>query len=149
MSLDILKFVAIIAISFYVVYIVILYMNIGPSKNIEGLENGPESENSDSDRIVIIGEATQAKSRGENIKEITDTILVELKIPTYRKDYEQILINAEDYVNAKMLKLLVNTNFKPNSVETDVDGIVKLQTFKSALNDIMKYVDETNSTGLF
>jgi len=64
-------------------------------------------------------------------------------VSKYRKDYENVIINAEDCVNASMLSALMTSPLGPDgnvTVQT-LTAIKNMNDSKVALNEIMKYVD--------
>ena len=66
-------------------------------------------------------------------------------VPKYRKDYENIIINMDDYVNMLMLKQVLNLNLNNADDKSNIEAITKIATLKSAkdaLNDVMKFVDK-------
>lgn len=102
----------------------------------EGLENNSASTSATG---IAAGAASFADSIKSATTKINDTVL----ISKYRKDYENIVINAEECVNASMLSALIMSPL-------GVDGNVTVQTLtaiknmndsKVALNEIMKYID--------
>jgi hypothetical protein len=108
----------------------------------EGMENGSATA-STSKSTGATGIAAGAASFAEAIKsattKITDTVLVS----KYRKDYENIVINAEECVNASMLSALIMSPLGADgnvTVQT-LTAIKNMNDSKVALNEIMKYVD--------
>jgi hypothetical protein len=87
----------------------------------------------------IAGNAATYSStiKSETVK-LHDTFL----ISKYRKDYENIILNLDDYINMMMLKTAL-------TVDQDNPGpsIIKLSDMnnaKTALNNVMKFVDSSS-----
>ena len=73
-----------------------------------------------------------------------DTLLVS----KYRADYENILLNLDDYLNLLMLKTTLNMNLnapieegKPNPNMPLLSALKTLSDAKVSLNSVMKYID--------
>ena len=116
----------------------IKYLNMA-TDTIEGLEN---REDSSSNTGMGIG----AKDTASKVKSLSIGLTDKLLVPKYKKDYETLIINAEEYINALMLtKVLAAGN-------EDISALIQvgqLKQAKDALNDVMKYVDTyTTVTGL-
>jgi len=84
------------------------------------------------------GSAGTASNFNDEIKAKLTIIQDELLIPKYRTDYEDILINMEEYINLIVLKKIVNLN-PENSA--DVSSINELNLLKSTLNSSIKFID--------
>ncbi len=116
----------------------IKYLNMA-TDTVEGLEN---REDSSSNTGLGIG----AKDTASKVKSLSIGLTDKLLVPKYKKDYETLIINAEEYINALMLtKVLAAGN-------EDISALIQvgqLKQAKDALNDVMKYVDTyTTVTGL-
>jgi hypothetical protein len=113
----------------------IKYLNM-VTDTVEGLENREENT----------GMGIGAKDTASKVKSLTIGLTDKLLVPKYKKDYETLIINAEEYINALMLtKVLTAGN-------EDISALIQvgqLKQAKDALNDVMKYVDAHSSiTGL-
>lgn len=125
-------------------------------KTLEGLTNSdPESSSTSSTTAksapVTTGAAGSAASYAESIKASTVKIQDELLISKYRKDYENVIINMEDNMSAVMLKIALSAKdvSNPSEVAMIATKIAALSTAKTALNDVMKYVDSQPSDSSF
>jgi hypothetical protein len=83
-----------------------------------------------------------ANAIGEQTIRMQDTFLIK----KYRKNYENLIINSEEYVNYLMLEnlLKLKTDDSEESKNTNIalfDNINKLNACKTSLNGIMKFVD--------
>jgi hypothetical protein len=101
----------------------------------EGLENNTPSVSSSN------GIAGSAQNYAANIKSVTIKNLDELLISKYRSDYENTILNVDDLINTMMLKTVLNidnSNPMPSFAKLN-----ELNTAKTALNNVMKFVDST------
>ncbi len=83
-----------------------------------------------------------ANAIGEQTIKMQDTFLIK----KYRKNYENLVINADEYVSYLMLEnlLKLKTDDSEESKNANIDileNINKLSASKSSLNGIMKFVD--------
>jgi hypothetical protein len=130
-------------LAFLLMLAYLAHLSIKMYSNVhEGMENGSTTE-STSKSTGVTGIAAGAASFADAIKsattKITDTVLVS----KYRKDYENIVINAEECVNASMLSALIMSPLGADgnvTVQT-LTAIKNMNDSKVALNEIMKYVD--------
>ena len=83
-----------------------------------------------------------ANTIGEQTIKMQDTFLIK----KYRKNYENLIINSEEYVNYLMLENLLK--LKPDDSEESknanivlLENINKLNASKTSLNGMMKFVD--------
>lgn len=80
----------------------------------------------------------------EKLKENHQNLKSDLNIPRHRGDYENILIEMNDYVDGLMLNELLNID--PNNINNSklintVQNITKMNQSKDSLNKMMKYLD--------
>ena len=75
--------------------------------------------------------------KGETIK-LQDTFL----ISKYRKDYENIILNLDDYTDALMLKTVLNID--KNHPFNGLHMVSILNQSKTGLNSVMKFIDAAN-----
>jgi hypothetical protein len=73
--------------------------------------------------------------KSANIK-LQDTLLVS----KYRSDYEQVILNMDDFVNNLMLQTVLNIN--PSNPQNAVQQLAQLNLAKGALNNVMTFVDK-------
>jgi hypothetical protein len=89
---------------------------------------------------------------GTNSSKLTDQIKVEhnnmkdkLNIKQYRNNYENVVIDMNDYLDGLMLNELLSLNHNsldPNNILNAVENINKMSSGKQNLNKIMKYLDD-------
>jgi len=146
---DFFKIIGFIVFGMFLIYYIVKCLHL-QTYIIEGLENKPDtvatSEN---------GVAGSAKNRLDQIKATTIKLDDELLISKYKKDYEDIIIAADDLIDRLMLKTLLNAKLdpaKPESIVYQLQAVTILKNEKEALNDVMKFLDKQTATpasGLF
>jgi hypothetical protein len=65
----------------------------------------------------------------------------ELLISKYRSDYENAVLNLDDYLNSLMLQTALSVN--QNNPQQAIAKLAQMQQAKTALNSIMKFVDSS------
>ncbi len=140
---DLLTIGIILVVSMYVIYYLVDKFVYTKSQYsiIEGLEN---QASSDSNNI-----AANAKPFADALKAAAVSKVDALLIPKYRTDYENAIINTDDYISALMLEQLfkmdMTSNKKTVNTDKNIDILTKisqLQSAKTALNSIMTFVDK-------
>lgn len=107
----------------------------------EGMTNNIQSTNSQ----TLNGIAGNAESFAAQIKANTIKMQDTLLISKYRKDYENIIINMDDYINNMMLDTVLKFNIKDDNKNIEImDKLNKLNQAKVSLNAVMKFVDRTS-----
>jgi len=130
---------------FFIVICFIIYLIFRNINFQEGLENNSSSTtsttstSSSSNVSITNGIAGSAQSYAADIKSETIRNQDVLLISKYRKDYENVILNADDLINTLMLETTLSMN-KKNPIPS-LDKLVKLNSAKAALNSVMKYVD--------
>ena len=133
---------------FFIVICFIIYLIFRNINFQEGLENSSSSttsttstsnNSSSSNTSITNGIAGSAQSYAADIKSETIRNQDVLLISKYRKDYENVILNADDLINTLMLETTLSMN-KKNPLPS-LDKLVKLNSAKAALNSVMKYVD--------
>jgi len=89
------------------------------------------------DGIAGNASAYAATIKAETIK-MQDVFL----ISKYRKDYEDIILNLDDYINVLMLKAALTID--KNTPEPALSKLSELNQAKVALNNVMKFVDASS-----
>lgn len=86
-----------------------------------------------------------AENYAEEIKRQSDDIIDELKLDKYRKNYEDVIINMEDLIDANILKIFLSNNISDengNITDTKIlNSINLLALSKKTLNDAMTTLD--------
>jgi len=142
MDSDLFKMVGIIIVSFYIIYLVISIFKV-QSDFLEGFtsaiddKKGATTSNSSS-----LGFAGSANSYAEEVKANYIKLQDQLLVPKYRKDYENVIINMDDYLNAKIMEQVLSIKTGSDSEIESFKSLATLYSAKSALNDAMKWVDK-------
>jgi hypothetical protein len=130
---------------FFFVYLIIYRYTTSPI--IEGLtknnNNNDESNNNNDESNNTLfdkGEAGLATTYANKIKSKIQQLQKDLLIEQYKKDYENIIINLDDYVSYLMLKTTLNMDLK-NDITKNMIMLNTLKDTKISLNDIMKFLD--------
>ena len=63
----------------------------------------------------------------------------ELLISKYRSDYENVVLNLDDYLNNMMLQTALTVN--QNNPQISIAKLAQMQQAKVALNSTMKFID--------
>jgi hypothetical protein len=135
MNKDLLKIGAILLVGVFIIYVIINTFNLKTGLR-EGLENATPSGTN--------GEAGSAANYAAGIKAKTVQLQDSLLISKYRADYENVIINMDDYLSISMLKAVLNID--PAADEkthaTSLALINTLSNAKKALNETMAFVDK-------
>lgn len=138
MNKDLLKIGAILLVGVFIIYVIINTFNLKTGLR-EGLENATPPVPSGSN-----GEAGSAANYAAGIKAKTVQLQDSLLISKYRADYENVIINMDDYLSMSMLKAVLNID--PAADEkthaTSLALINTLSNAKKALNETMAFVDK-------
>jgi hypothetical protein len=103
----------------------------------EGLENQSSSD----------GVASNSKTFLENIKQINMKMKDKFNISNseYRKNYEDIILGLDDYINYIMLDQILKIPVNSDDKEKNLERIIKLGSLnetRTALNNVLKFVDK-------
>uniref|UniRef100_A0A6C0D9Y5 Uncharacterized protein n=1 Tax=viral metagenome TaxID=1070528 RepID=A0A6C0D9Y5_9ZZZZ len=102
----------------------------------EGMDTGATTSATTSTSNGIAG---SAQNYAANIKSTTIKNQDTLLITKYRTDYENAILNLDDLINSMMLQTALSVdNANPMS---SLEKLNQLNSAKSALNNVMKYVD--------
>ena len=107
----------------------------------EGLENNTTTISNTAVASTKNGIAGSAKSYAADIKSETIKNQDILLISKYRREYESVILNTDDLINTMMLETTLSID-KKNPMKS-LDKLVTLNSAKSALNSVMKYVDSS------
>jgi hypothetical protein len=131
MNEEMIKIIGILIVSFFIIYVVLKIFH----SNVEGMTNQP---------LPTSGEAGTSSSYASAIKSKVVKLQDELLISKYRKDYESIIINLDDYVGYLMLQQILNlkTNDDVKSNIEILNNLNTLKTSKESLNIAMTFLDK-------
>ena len=136
---EIFKIIGIIVVCFFIIYMTLKMFNL-QTQVIEGLTNPDGTTTSSSSS----GEAGNAVSYAATIKSHVVKLQDELLISKYRKDYEAVIINLDDYIGYLMIKLTLNMNLS-GDMATNIKAIENLNILrhsKESLNSTMTFLDK-------
>jgi len=139
---DFFKIIGIIIVCFFIIYMVMKMFQL-QTKVIEGLTNNDETITQTYDPVSS-REAGNAVSYIADIKSRIIKLQDELLIRKYKKDYETVIINLDDYIGYLMIKQTLNMNLD-NDIETNIKDIEKLNILKNSkdsLNATMSFLDK-------
>jgi hypothetical protein len=133
------KIIGIIIVCFFIIYMAMKMFQL-QTKVIEGLTN--------SDGTITTtpssGEAGTASSYAAAIKAQVVKLQDELLIAKYRKDYEAVIINLDDYIGYLMIKQSLNIKLNADT-KSNIEVINNLNILKSSkdsLNATMAFLDK-------
>ena len=136
---DFFKIIGIIVVCVFIIYMTLKMFNL-QTQVIEGLTNPDGTTTSSSSS----GEAGNAVSYAATIKSHVVKLQDELLISKYRKDYEAVIINLDDYIGYLMIKLTLNMNLS-GDMATNIKAIENLNILrhsKESLNSTMTFLDK-------
>jgi hypothetical protein len=139
MTEDFIKLLGIVVVVGFIVYLATkmlsLHMNV-----VEGLTNPSSSSTSSASNGIAASSTDYASTLKNQVTQLQDTLLVS----KYRKEYETIILELDDYVGALMLSTALSINPSSSDAASNLTTIQQLNALnesKSALNNVMKYVD--------
>lgn len=136
------KIIGIIIVCFFIIYMAMKMFQLQTSV-IEGLTN-PNGNISTSSTPPTSGEAGTASSYAAAIKAQVVKLQDELLVAKYRKDYEGVIINLDDYIGYMMIKQSLNIKLN-GDMKSNIEAINNLNIMKSAkesLNATMTFLDK-------
>lgn len=131
------KIIGIIIVSFFIIYVVVKMFHL-QTTIVEGLTNNASEETKSS------GEAGTASSYASAIKAQVVKLQDELLVSKYRKEYESVIINLDDYIGYLMIKQTLNMNVNGDT-KTNLEAINALNSLKlskDSLNTTMSFLDK-------
>lgn len=88
------------------------------------------------------GTAGSAATYASTIKAETVKLHDTFLISKYRKDYENVILNLDDYIN--MLMLQTATTIDINNPGSSLSKLSEMNNAKAALNNVMKFIDSSS-----
>lgn len=134
---EIFKIIGIIIVCFFIIYMVMKMFQLQHNV-IEGLTNASDTTPTTS------GEAGTSSSYAASIKALVVKLQDELLITKYRKDYESVLINLDDYIGYLMIKQTLNVKLN-DDIKSNIEIMNSLNILKNAkesLNTTMTFLDK-------
>ena len=139
MSEDLIKIVGIVVIIGFLVFLAVksmrLHMNV-----MEGLTNPGSSATTNG---IGASAANYAVTLKNQVTQLHNDILL-LNNKDYVKDYGNIILSMDDYINALMLKTTLNIDPTAEDAAANLENIkslIELNSAKASLNNVLKYVD--------
>lgn len=140
MNDDLLKIGAILIVGIFIIY---LLMNTFHLR--EGLENADTTTTTTTAATNdFYGEAGSAANYAATIKAKTVQLQDTLLISKYRADYENVIINMDDYLSILMLKIIVNIDASADE-KKNAETFALLNTLsgaKKSLDETMAFIDK-------
>jgi len=141
MSEDLIKIVGIVVIIGFLVFLAVksmrLHMNV-----MEGLTNPGSSSTPNG---IGASAANYAVTLKNQVTQLHNDILL-LNNKDYVKDYGNIILSMDDYINALMLKTTLNIDPSAEDAAANLENIKtlnELNSAKASLNNVLKYVDSS------
>lgn len=134
------KIIGIIIVSFFIIYMVVKMFQL-QTNLVEGLTNGSDVN---PNVTPSSGEAGTSASYASSIKAQVVKLQDELLVAKYRKDYESVLINLDDYVGYLMIQQTLNMKLN-GDIKTNIENFNNLNILKNArdsLNATMAFLDK-------
>jgi hypothetical protein len=119
----------------FLVYLV--FRNIKTLKLQEGMTSS--SDSSSTSTSVTNGVAGNASAYAANVKTASIKLQDTLLISKYRSDYENAILNLDDFINNTMLQTALNTDL--TNPQSSITQLSNLNQAKTALNSIIKFID--------
>jgi hypothetical protein len=135
---DVFKIIGIIVVCFFIIYMTLKMFSL-QSQVIEGLTNPDGTSGTSSS-----GEAGNAISYASSIKSRVIKLQDELLISKYKKNYEDVIINLDDYIGYLMIKQTLNMSLS-GDMATNIKAIENLNILrhsKESLNSTMTFLDK-------
>ena len=136
MNGDLFKILIVLAIAFTIIYIGISLLKMNKTVR-EGLTNKDSGSGAN-------GEAGNASNFAATVKAQTVLLQDSLLISKYRTDYENIIINMDDYLSMLMLKQVLNIDVSKD-MQSNISSLAALNTIsnaKKSLNETMVFIDK-------
>lgn len=136
------KIIGIIIVCFFIIYMTIKMFQL-QTNVIEGLTNA-DGTISSSSTTPSSGEAGNAASYAAAIKANMVKLQDELLVSKYRQDYENIIINLDDYIGYMMIKQSLNIKLD-GDMKSNIEIMNNLNILKNAkdsLNTTMAFLDK-------
>jgi hypothetical protein len=143
---EFLKIMGIAALCMIIVYYIAKCVHF-QSSLIEGLEAASEPVAAPAQP----GAASGAKEYAEIFKSLAVKTKDELLVGQYKADYENVIIELDNYCDVQMLKCLLDVKVGTNGPTSNQIGqALQTLTFykngRTALNDVMTFIDKQSTT---
>ena len=125
-------------------YLIFRNLNTNNSSYIEGMTDSTTDASGNPPPppgSITNGVAGNAAGYAAQLKSAVIKSQDELLISKYRTDYENAVLNLDDYLNTIMLQTALSVN--QNNPQQAIAKLAQMQQAKAALNSIMKFVDSS------
>ena len=139
MTEDFIKIIGIVVIIGFLIFLAAKSLKLHMSV-MEGLTNPTDASAKTGVGASANGYASSLKNKVTQMQ--NDVLLMTNK--DYKKDYENIVLYMDDYVNALMLKTVLSINVNADNASDNIENIKtlnELNSAKASLNNVMKYID--------
>ena len=122
-------------------YLVFRNLNMYSSNIIEGMTTDTSSTDPSGNTSQTNGIAGNAAGYAAQLKSLVIKSQDQLLISKYRSDYENAVLNLDDYLNNMMLQTALTVN--QNNPQISIAKLAQMQQAKVALNSTMKFIDSS------
>ena len=124
-------------------YLIFRNLNIPNSSYVEGMTTTTDASGNPAPPVGSItnGVAGNAAGYAAQLKSAVIKSQDELLISKYRSDYENAVLNLDDYLNSLMLQTALSVN--QNNPQQAIAKLAQMQQAKIALNSTMKFIDSS------
>lgn len=137
MSEDLLKIVGIVVVIAFLIYLGsnALKLHLSMQRSIfEGMANNGETG-------IGGSAATYATAISQQMTALQDSLLIK----KYKTDYENVILNLDEYIGLAMLQTALSINSKDVTTPENIALLTNLNTLnaaKQSLNNVMTVVDQ-------
>ena len=124
-------------------YLIFRNLNIPNSSYVEGMTTTTDASGNPAPPVGSItnGVAGNAAGYAAQLKSVVIKSQDELLISKYRSDYENAVLNLDDYLNSLILQTALSVN--QNDPQKAIAKLAQMQQAKIALNSTMKFIDSS------
>ena len=124
-------------------YLIFRNLNINSSSYVEGMTTTTDASGTPAPATgsVTNGIAGNAAAYAAQLKSAVIKSQDQLLISKYRSDYENAVLNLDDYLNSIMLQTALSVD--QNNPQVSITKLAEMQQAKTALNSVMKFVDSS------
>jgi hypothetical protein len=122
-------------------YLIFRNLNTNNSSYVEGMTTTTDASGNPPPPpgAITNGVAGNAEAYAAQLKSAVIKSQDELLISKYRSDYENVVLNLDDYINNMMLQTALTVN--QNNPQISIAKLAQMQQAKVALNSTMKFID--------
>lgn len=124
-------------------YLIFRNLNVNNLSYVEGMTTTTDASGNPSPSTTpqTTGVAGNAAAYAAQLKSAVIKSQDELLISKYRSDYENAVLNLDDYLNNMMLQTALSVN--QNNPQASIAKLAQMQQAKVALNSTMKFIDSS------